>query len=142
MTKKKLKSEYLPLGRPPSINSVVLAKLEQAYSLGCSDGEACLYAGINPATLYKYQQKHPDFIERKNLLKKKPVLLARKTVIKGMQKDPNLAMKFLEKRKRDEFGSVQTIDITMPQINKKEEALLLELQDIKTIESEDKKLLK
>lgn len=93
-------------GRPPKINNDILGKLEQAFALGCSDREACLYADINPSTLYDYQKRHPDFTERKQALKEKPVLKARiasdKLLTEG---DPVHTRWYLEHRKADEFNT-------------------------------------
>ena len=56
-------------GRPSKMTPEVLAKLEHSFSLGLSDREACLYAEINPATLYRYCENHQEFCKRKELLK-------------------------------------------------------------------------
>lgn len=93
------------MGRPTSMTTEVIDKLEYAFSLGCSDNEACLHAGIAPATLYKYQEENPKFTERKHLLKDSPIFLARQSVLKGLKDDPDLALKFLERRKKDEFST-------------------------------------
>jgi hypothetical protein len=54
-------------GRPPKITDEVLGKLEQAFSIGCTDQEACSFADINPSTLYAYQKKKPKFIGEKRV---------------------------------------------------------------------------
>ena len=77
------------VGRPTKMTELTVKKLEEAFSLGCSDVEACFYAGISKQTLYSYQEQNPEFIDRKEALKKNPVLLARQSVIKGMESDPN-----------------------------------------------------
>ena len=100
------------MARPTIMKKEIIDKLEEAFLLGCSDSEACLMAGIAPATLYKYQEKHPEFTERKEMLKQKPILLARQTVVRGVQRDPDLALKFLERRKSDEFSTRQNLDHT------------------------------
>jgi len=92
------------VGRPSRITQGVLAKLEVAFSLGCSDREACSFAGINPATLYRYQNKNPEFSERKEGLKTCPTLIARFSVIKGFSKNPLLALRYLERKCPEEFG--------------------------------------
>lgn len=113
------KENYFTKTKPTVMTDDVLLKLEQAYALGCTDNEACFYAGIARSTLYNYQQTHPDFVERKEELKSKPVLLSRQTVLKGITghevKDskgnvvevvkPNtsLAFAFLKSKKYDEF---------------------------------------
>lgn len=97
-------------GRATVMTEQVIDKLEEAFSWGCSDVEACLWAGIAPATLYKYQERNPDFAERKAELKETPILLARKTVISGVKKDPKLALDFLGRKAKKEFGT--NVDIT------------------------------
>ena len=91
-------------GRPTKINDLTLKKLEEAFLLGATDLEACLYADISYQTLYTYQHKNPEFTDRKNMLKETPVLKARTEVIKGLTGNPELALKFLERKKKDEFS--------------------------------------
>lgn len=90
-------------GRPTVIDEMVILKLEEAFSWGCTDLEACLNAGISKSTLYLYQKDHPEFSVRKEELKENPVLLARGTVVKAMQNDPKLSWDFLQKKKYKEF---------------------------------------
>lgn len=82
----------------------VIAKLEEAFAWGCTDREACLWADIAVQTLYLYQEKNPEFIERKASLKETPIMVARKSVVQGMKKDSDLSLKFLERKKKDEFS--------------------------------------
>ncbi len=96
-------------GRKKIINEYTLGKLREAFLFGCSDREACLYAGINPDTLYEYQKQNPKYTEQKEVLKYNPILIARKTVIQAIQKDPNLALKFLERKLREEFSLKQEV---------------------------------
>lgn len=100
-------------GRPKVINQTTLGKLREAFLWGCTDREACLYAGINPDTLYEYQKKNPKYTEQKDIYKSNPVLIARKSVIDALSSDPHLALKYLERKKSDEFSLKQTIDATV-----------------------------
>ena len=84
--------------------SEVVRLLNEAFALGCTDLEACLYADIGKTALYKYQKAHPDFAERKELLKNRPILQARNSVIQAMRSDGNLALKFLERKLKAEFS--------------------------------------
>lgn len=92
------------MSRPTVMTDQVIAKLEEAFAWDCSDVEACLWADIAPKTLYTYQEKNPKFTQRKHDLKEKPILLARKSVVSNLGKDPDLALKFLERRKKKEFS--------------------------------------
>ena len=91
-------------GAPTVMTNDVLYLLDQAFMMGCSDKEACLYSGISKSTLYNYQQNNKQFVERKNLLKQNPALIARISLIKHMKNDGALALKFLERRRRKEFA--------------------------------------
>lgn len=94
-------------GRPTKFTPETIQKLEYAFSLGCSDKEACFYADVGQTALYNYQKSNPEFVKRKELLKQNPILLARQTVLKGISgsdADANLALKFLERKRKDEFS--------------------------------------
>lgn len=109
-------------GRPTVMTEEALRKVEEAFAWGCTDLEACFFADISKTALYNYQLAHPEFKERKDALKSRPILAARRTVLDGItgvpaQYDdkgnvtqteipcnPDLALKFLERVKKDEFG--------------------------------------
>ena len=99
------------MGRPTVVTPEVLAKLEQAFGMGCSDKEACLYADISMDALYNHQNRHPDFAEWKALLKEKPVLKARNTVVTSLS-DPETAKWYLERKTKGEFNSRHGIELT------------------------------
>ena len=98
-------------GRPTIITPEILHKLEEAFALGCSDLEACFFADIGKSTLYNYQNKNPEFVERKEELKQSPVFEARKSVINGLKDDPKLALAYLERKKKDEFSLRQEVAV-------------------------------
>lgn len=83
---------------------IVLQKLEEAFMLGATDQEACIYADISTSAFYEYQKKDPEFLERKTALKNLPSLGAKKAIIDRFDKDPALAQWWLTKLKSDEFG--------------------------------------
>lgn len=68
-----------------------------------TDEEACFYADIAEATLYNYQNRHPEFVERKKRLKKRPILEARQAIIKAIN-DPINARWYLERKCKKEFA--------------------------------------
>lgn len=92
-------------GRPTKINDEVLLKLEEAFKIGCTDEEACFYADIGTSTLYDYCKKNKAFSERKELLKQSPIFKARRSVVKAIETDPDLAMKYLERKVKKEFST-------------------------------------
>lgn len=93
-------------GRPEGMTQTVLDKLEQAFSWGCTDVEACLWAGISDDLLYKYQRENPEFIKRKAQLKETPTLKARQVMNIALgQKDKQAAQWWLERKRKEEFST-------------------------------------
>ena len=101
-----------PVGRPTVMTPEILSMLRSAFLIGASDEEACAYAEIGKSTLYDYQNDHPEFSEQKDQWKKNPILKAKTSVIDGL-KDPELALKYLELRDRDEFYKKQKNDTNL-----------------------------
>lgn len=99
------------MGRPTVVTPEALAKLEQAFGMGCSDKEACLYADISMDALYYYQNRRPDFAEWKAILKEKPVLKARSVVVNSLS-DPENAKWYLERKTHGEFNARQAMELT------------------------------
>lgn len=110
MTKKKDPKDYLPTGRPTKVTPEVVTKLEQAFSMGCTDEEACLFADISRMSLQRYQEAHPSFRDRKALLKQKLVLKARSVIAEALnRKDENTAKWYLERKAKKEFSTRQEV---------------------------------
>lgn len=106
MTKKKDPKDLLPVGRKSVMTESVIGKLEQAFSMGCSDLEACLFADISKDALYDYQGKHPEFADRKAILKQKMIFQARSVIVDSLNKsDENTAKWYLERKAKDEFST-------------------------------------
>lgn len=81
--------------------------------MGCTDTEACLYADIEPATLYNYQKIHPEFIEKKSYWKENPLLKARKILNRDLDLwDSNTAKWLLERKAKAEFSTKTEIGLT------------------------------
>lgn len=94
------------LGRPPVMTEEIIAKLEEGFLYGLTDLEACLYADIHPASLYRYCQDNPDFSERKEILKDQIKMRAKMNIAEGItQNDRPLSQWYLEtKGKNDGFS--------------------------------------
>lgn len=104
MTKRKPKELHKPHGRPCSVTPEAVAKLEYAFALDCTDAEACLYADLTPSAFYEWQKRNPYFLERKQQLKNRPFLLARTTIVNALESDADMALKYMERKKKDEFS--------------------------------------
>lgn len=106
-------------GRPTIMTEETLHKLEEVFAIGGTDNEACFYADISPRTLYKYQEEYPEFIQRKEALKEKPILKARQTVVRSLD-DPVMAFKFLEKKLKEEFGNSVALQVEVGESDRKD----------------------
>lgn len=107
-TPKKKPEDLEKRGRKTIMTPEKIVLLEQAFSLGCSDLEACFHADIGKTTLYNYQNEHPEFVERKEQLKERLVLQARSVVADALFKeDKETAKWYLERKKKGEFSTRQ-----------------------------------
>ena len=93
----------MPAGRPTLMDKITLKKLEDAFSNGASDVEACFLANISHQTLYNYQDKFPEFVERKTALKEMIKYQAKTKVKKTIEKELgcDTAKWYLERRDKD-----------------------------------------
>lgn len=89
---------------PETIN-----KLEEIFALGGTDQEACFYADISHQTLYNYQEKCPEFVDRKEALKLRPILMARRTVVENITESYDNAMDYLSRKRKAEFSNRQEV---------------------------------
>lgn len=101
-------------GRPSVMTPKTLKKLKEAFLMGYSDREACIYAEIAPSTLYKYQEENPEFSEQKEQYKRNPVLKAKRTIFKNL-KDVKIAKWYLERKAKNEFGARTELSAGQPQ---------------------------
>tara|TARA_Y100000310_G_scaffold58490_1_gene53785 strand:- start:2448 stop:2909 length:462 start_codon:yes stop_codon:yes gene_type:complete len=83
----------------------VLSKLEEAFTWGCTDVEACLYADISPRTLYRYTKENERFGSRKEELKKSTTMLAKRNIHRDLvSADVNTSKWHLEHKNSDEYS--------------------------------------
>lgn len=127
--KTKRKVAKRKVGRPTVMTKDVIRELERVFKMGGTDEEACAYAEISSTALTDYQVLHPEFTERKLILKAYPILKARTAVYDHLD-DPDFAFKFLERKKKDEFAPSpnmlqqfnmnQTVDKSEPRLTPKD----------------------
>ena len=96
-------------GRPTKLNKDVVKKLEEAFSIDATVEEACFYADISRETFYNWMKADKKLFDRLEALRARPVLTARQTVIRAIKDNPDIAMKYLERKKKAEFSPRQEI---------------------------------
>jgi len=94
---------------PVKMTDEVVKKLEEAFAIDASISEACFYANITRQTYYNWIKSFPEYEERFDSLRQRPVLKARQTVVKSLD-NPDFAFKYLERKKKKEFGN--SVDVT------------------------------
>ena len=97
-------------GRPTVMTPETIDRLEEAFSNGASDTEACFFAKIGKSTLYDYCKDNVDFSERKEALKEMVKYQARKNVIDKIR-DGDIAQSnwYLERKAKNEFSVRQEL---------------------------------
>lgn len=124
--KKKTTTKKNKGGRPTKMTSEMIQKLEHGFLMGLSDRKCCAYANISPATLYDYCVKHPEFSERKELLKESPTIQAQINVVTAINNgDEDMSKWYLERKCKEEFSIKQDIAVT-GEINNPMEGLTTE----------------
>lgn len=81
-----------------------IQKLQQGYAIGATDAEMAVYLDVWPQTITNWRKKHAKLFEYLDGLKARPILQAREEVVKGFKGNPELALKFLERKVKDEFS--------------------------------------
>src|SRR5690349_21207215 len=111
MAKNKSKP-LLPVGRKTVVTPEVVRKLEEAFSMDCTDEEACAFAGIGERTYYDHKSSDEQFSQRMERAKRFAFVLAKKTIMIALNKeDGNLALKWLERRQRELYHTKVEQDV-------------------------------
>ncbi len=93
------------MARPTKLDDITVKKLEEAFSWGCTVKEACCYANISKQTYYNWTGENQGLLDRFDQLQQFPILKARRTLVEGLEGNPNLALKYLERKLPEEFSS-------------------------------------
>jgi len=99
-------------GRPLKITISVLHKLEESFMHQFSDKNACIYAGISERTLYKYQERNPEFKQRKEALKTTPDMHAQHELVTSIKGNLNQSRWWAKNSStmRAQFGDVSKVE--------------------------------
>lgn len=100
-------------GRPTVMTKQVLAKLEWAFRIDCNNEEACIYAGIDSATLYRYIQKNPDFAVQMTEWKQSLPIAARAVVAEQIvaAKSVDDSWAYLRAKRKGEFAEQKNLKV-------------------------------
>ena len=114
MTKRKNPEDLQKVGRKETITPELRDRILAFFKMGLDDEEVCEQTDIAPSVLYAYQNRHPDFLEKKRLAKTNLVARARRELFAGLQSEDekiriDTAKWVLERKKKAEFSTRQEI---------------------------------
>ena len=111
VSKKKSKNQ---VGRPRAIQEKQLQQWKEAFLMGCTNREACLYADVCESTFYDFLKDYPEYSEKIDIWKNYEKVKARMVVHKALDKgDREMAKWYLERKAKDEFSTKQEVDATV-----------------------------
>jgi len=99
-----VKTSKVKSGRPTVMTSEVCRRIEEVAALGGSVEEMAIYGLIHKDTIYSYLKEHPEYSDKIDALRERPILKARNTIIAGLDQPEN-AKWYLERKRRNEFSS-------------------------------------
>jgi hypothetical protein len=82
----------------------VVRKLIDAFKLDVNVEEACLYADISKDAYYRKLKEDEGFSDEIDSARMYATMTARLSIIKALPSDPHLALKYLERKRREEFS--------------------------------------
>ena len=102
--------------RPTRLTDEVLKKLEDAFKVGASISQACIYAGISQQDYFNWIKKYERFFERMEGFKNFPYVFSKEAIFKAINsKDPNVsakyALEFLKRRDPDRKDKQETTNL-------------------------------
>lgn len=83
-----------------------VADLKNAFALGATDADACIYAGIDTKTLWRWEQKYPKVRQEIERAKTDLVLKAYQRHATAVVTDPKYALDYLRLKRSEEFKPV------------------------------------
>jgi hypothetical protein len=98
------------IGRPTKLTPETIKKLEEVFAMDGTVKEACFYADISTQTYYTFVNNNPDFLDRFEVLRERPVLKARRAIFDNLD-DPKIAQWYLSRKRREEFSERQELQV-------------------------------
>lgn len=98
----------------------ILKKLNNAWSYGCTDAEACLFADITIADLQEIFKQNPNLKDERRLLKKKPNMKARMNIVDSINAgNLDTSKWYTERKMKDEFSTKQVVEEETSKVDEK-----------------------
>lgn len=100
-------------GRPTVMTKLVLAKLEEAYKIGCPHREAAFWAGISESTLMRYKAADEDFDSIVEAWREENSIEARRNISTAIKTNHSLedSWMYLRAHKKQEFAEQKNLSV-------------------------------
>ncbi len=85
LPQEKEKTNKKTTGRPEVITEATLQKLKLCFAVWMTDSQACYFCWIWERSLYYYQEKHPEFLQEKDVLKESITMQARVNIWRSIK---------------------------------------------------------
>ena len=85
------------------------SKIQEVAALDGSVEEMAYYCDVSRQTIYNWLDEDKELFDKVVRLRERPILKARQTITKSLD-DPNHAFRYLERKRRKEFGA--NVDLT------------------------------
>lgn len=92
------------------LTDALRVKIEEVAALDGTVEEMAYYCDVSRQTIYNWFAADPEFFDRVERLRLRPILKARETINKKMSESYSNAIDYLKRKKRLEFGD--NIDVT------------------------------
>ena len=89
-----------------------IKKLEEAANFRLSIRESCAYAEIHHDTYYEWMKKVKGLADRLADLRAHPLIKAKRRIVSQIDLDTNVAFRYLEKEKPEEYGEKLKLEHT------------------------------
>lgn len=99
-------------GRPIVFDEKVVEKLEEAFAMDCTVSEACLFAGIDRKTYYNNVKQGDELFLRFEALRDTPILKARSTIVRGLERSSSDAQWYLSRKRKAEFSEKTEVEVS------------------------------
>lgn len=91
-------------GRPRADIEQYLTEIQPYLEVGCSLHESCLHAVVPYTTVVDHMKRDDEIRKKIERMENVPILIARQSVVGTMAENADLALKYLERKKKDEFS--------------------------------------
>ena len=88
----------------PTKTPEVIAKLIEGHRMDFGVQDTCIYAGIPQSTYFYRLENDEKLLEEIEAAKRFAFLIAKRTVIKGIKDNPQMALQWLKLREKDVYS--------------------------------------